>query len=137
MSKDILKNKLLKNFIKKYEKYYKGIEETENIRERVNSILLYLMENYMEKRTKSYLSMPSEKNYSNQKEVLFIRCKERKENCRYKRIKEIFSMNCEDIVYKAPNPFELKKELTNLFLYLGLENRMEVTIYDKKIDYDL
>ena len=47
-------------------------------------------------------------------------------------------MNCEDIINEVPNAKEIEKELTNLFSYLGLKNRIEINAtYNKNLYYSV
>ena len=131
MNKEILKNKLLKDFIDCYNgfKFKKG---KMNKRGYNPDIFICCLTMYIEKKTKSKIVKKND--YINK--CIFIECTEKTTECKLKRIRKMFSINCEDIINKVPNAKEVENELKSVLKYLCLENKIEVTAtYDKELYY--
>jgi hypothetical protein len=133
MSKHILKNKLLKDFVESYNRF-KFEKRTMSKRGYNLDLFTGLLAIYMKKKTKSTTVKRSDD--INDNKCILIKCTPITSECKYKKIKQFFSMNYDDIIHKVPNAKDVEKELKDLIVYLGLENKIEVTAtYNKELYY--
>ena len=133
MSKKVLKNKLLKSFAKDFKKHHL---QKDRLIGKVNTKDLFtgLLRIYMDKKTQSFI-VRSNEYFDNQKGI-YIKCAQKESECKHKKIKKFFSMNCDDVIHKVPNAKEVEKELTDLLKYLELENKIEVkATYNETLYY--
>ena len=124
MSKEILKNRLLKNYIK--------LSKTECDKELFSSLL----KDYIQAKTKS--SIVHGDYYIDDQKVFLIKCAKKEKECKFKKIKKLLSLNTDNVVYDVPNAEEIENELTSVINYLNLENKMDIDIvYNEKMYYSL